>query len=99
MWNLFFDAASRVAIAGLIFGAGLPALFAFGVRSTVLASGAGDKVGVRTSLPPHINRAIGIICFALVLLGLIVGILIIVGAGLGKELTFDHFVPTLQDKS
>lgn len=99
MWELFFAAASRVTIAGLVFGAGLPALFALGVRSTVLASGAGERAGVDTSLSPAVNRVLGIVCFALVLVGVVVGIMIIVAAGLGNEVSFDHIFPTLQPKS
>ena len=99
MWDLFTEAAWRVTIAGLIFGAGLPALFAVGVRSTVLASGAGERLGVHTALSPGVNRALGIVCFALVLIGVVLGIMIIVAAGLGKAVTFDHVFPTLQAKS
>jgi hypothetical protein len=99
MWELFFEAAWRVTVAGLVFGAGLVVLFALGVRSMVLASGAGAQVGVRTSLPPAVNRMLGVLCFALVLIGVAVGILIIVGAGLGLEVSFDHIFPTLQPKS
>jgi hypothetical protein len=46
-----------------------------------------------------VNRALGIVCFALVLIGVVVGIMIIVAAGLGKAVTFDHVFPTLQAKS
>src|SRR5262245_28227468 len=99
MWDLFFEAAWRVTIAGLVFGACLPALFAFGVRSMVLASGAGERAGVRTTMSPALNRALGIACFAVVLIGVAVGILIILAAGLGKEVSFDHVFPTLQPKS
>ena len=99
MWDLFFEAAWRVTVAGLIFGACLPALVAFGVRSMVLASGAGEKAGVGTTLSPALNRLLGLACFAVVLIGVAVGILIIVAAGLGMEVRFDHVFPTLQPKS
>jgi hypothetical protein len=98
MWSLFFDAAWRVTIAGLIFGAGLPALFAVGVRASVLASGEGAAAGVESSMPPGVNRAIAITCYVLVVAAVAVGILIIIAAGLGKEVSFEHVFPTLVPK-
>ena len=50
MWNLFVDAAWQVVVYGPILGAGLPTLFAVGVRSTVLANQAHEgsaSIGVR----------------------------------------------------
>jgi hypothetical protein len=102
MWNLFWDAAWRVAIAGFVFGAGLPALFAVGVRSTVVArqsNGAGTDPQVVSSIPRPVNQVLGIVCFAAVLIAVVVGITIIVAAGLGKEVSFDHVYPTLVPKS
>ena len=40
MLDLFFDAAWKVLIAGLVFGAGIPVLFAAGIRFS--AAGASD---------------------------------------------------------
>ncbi len=101
MWNLFWDAAWRVAIAGFVFGAGLPALFAVGVRSTVLArspDASSTDQQLVSSIPRGLNHVIGIVCFAAVLIAVAVGITIIVAAGLGKEVSFDHVFPTLVPK-
>ena len=101
MWNLFYDAASKVAVWGLVLGAGLPVLFALGVRSMVLANdpaGAGE-VGVGSSVPAGANRVIGIVCFVLVIAAVALGITIIVAAGLGKQVSFEHVFPTLVPKS
>jgi hypothetical protein len=102
MWNLFWDAAWRVTIAGFIFGAGLPALFAVGVRSTVLArqpTGIGNEEQPASLLPPRVYKVIGIVCFAAVLIAVAIGITIIIAAGIGKEVSFDHVFPTLVPKS
>ena len=101
MWNLFTDAASKVALWGLVLGAGLPALFALGVRATVLANDPIDAeaAGVRPAVPPAVNRVIGIVCFALVVAVVALGILVVVAAGLGKVVSFEHVFPTLVPKS
>ncbi len=100
MWNLFYDAASKVAFWGLILGAGLPALFAVGVRSMVLAGDpqGAREVGVKAVLPPAAGRAFAILCFALVVLAVALGIAVIVAAGLGKVVSFEHVFPTFVPK-
>ncbi|PPF26791.1 hypothetical protein C5C06_10715, partial [Rathayibacter tritici] len=40
MFSLFLSAAGQVALVAVLLGAGLPVLFAVGVRSFALASGA-----------------------------------------------------------
>ena len=102
MWNLFWDAAWRVVIAGFVFGAGLPALFAFGVRSEALAhqpAGPGDELQVVSSVPPTVNRVIGIVCFAAVLIAVAIGLAVIIAAGFGKQVSFEHVFPMLVPKS
>jgi hypothetical protein len=101
MWNLFADAAGKVALWGLILGAGLPALFALGVRSTVLANGPADAeaAGVTTAVPSQANRLIGVVCFVLVVAIVALGIMVVVAAGLGKVVSFEHVFPTLVPKS
>ena len=44
MIELFWDSAWKVAIWSVVLGAGLPALFALGVRTTVLANAGGPGV-------------------------------------------------------
>jgi hypothetical protein len=103
MWQLFIDAAWKVAVYGLIFGAGLPALFAVGVRSTVLANhaheGSASSIGVTSSAPPTVNRVVGIVCFVVVVAAVAIGIALIIAAGLGKEVSFQNIYPTFQPKS
>jgi hypothetical protein len=41
---------------------------------------------------------IGILCFAVVLAAVALGIIYIVASGFGKALSFDHIYPTLVDK-
>ncbi len=101
MWDLFANAAGKVALWGLILGAGLPALFAVGVRSMVLANDPIDAeaAGVRPAVPSAVNRVIAIACFVVVVAAVALGITVVVAAGLGKQVSFEHVYPTLVPKS
>ncbi|WP_285037359.1 hypothetical protein [Plantibacter sp. ME-Dv--P-095] len=101
MFMLFLEAAAQVAVIALVLGAGLPALFALGVRSFAVAGGAGsdDRSGSGTpALPPALLRAIGVLCFAVVVAAVLVGLTIIVATGFGQEVSFDHVFPTFTPK-
>ena len=99
MHNLGFalDGAWRVLLAGLLLGAGLPAVFALGVRA--MAYGQGGAAETDPAARPHpAGRALGTLCFALVLIAVALGITFIVATGFGKQLSFEHIYPTLTDK-
>ena len=49
--GLLFDAAWKVLAVGLLLGAGLPALFALGIRS--MAYGVGGAAEIDTTASPH----------------------------------------------
>jgi hypothetical protein len=98
MHNLGFalDGAWKVLVAGLVLGAGLPALFALGIRS--LAYGAGGDAEVHGSRAHPAGTVLGWLLFAAVLAGVLLGITFIVASGLGKALSFAHVYPTIVDK-
>ena len=77
------DALWQVALAGVLLGAGLPALFALGVRSLninrVVAVGGSDA----TSVPSAAGRAGAVLCFTVCALAVLFGIVVIV---FGKQL-------------
>jgi hypothetical protein len=78
-----FEALWQVALAGLLLGAGLPALFALGVRSLntgrVVAAGGTDA----TSTPSAAGRAGAFVCFTVCALAVVFGIVVII---FGKQL-------------
>jgi hypothetical protein len=94
MHNLGFalEGAWQVLAAGLVLGAGLPLLFALGIRS--LAWGGGGP----TSSPRPAGTVLGWVLFAIVLAVVVLGILFIVVSGFGKALSFEHVYPTIIDK-
>ena len=96
-----FEAAWKVLVVGLVLGAGLPMLFAFGIRTMAWGQGGEAEVhaaGTAAPAPHPAGRAIGILCFALVLAAIALGITFIVATGFGKELSFEHIYPTIQNK-
>ena len=95
------DGAWRVLLASLVLGAGLPVLFALGIRSLAWGAGGDAEVhesGVTAPTPHPIGTVIGWLCFGVVLLGVLLGITFIVASGFGKALSFEHLYPTIIDK-
>lgn len=94
------NGAWRVLLVGVVLGAGLPAVFAVGVRT--LAWGTGGDAGIHDSeveLKPHpIGRVLAIILFALVVLAVVAGLGYIVAHGLGWTVTFDGIIPVFTRK-
>ena len=92
-WNVF--------CVGLLLGAGLPVVFALGVR---LLSGRADSVNARTGPSWRTSRrargpgSLGAV-LRHVRSGRRVGLMVIVGAGIGKVVSFEHVFPTLVPKS
>lgn len=94
------NGAWRVLLVGLVLGAGLPALFALGVRAQ--AWGAGGDAGIHDSdvvLKPHpAGRALAVAIYALVVLCVVAGISYIVAHGLGWTITFNGIIPVFTPK-
>ncbi|WP_432843994.1 hypothetical protein [Dactylosporangium sp. CA-092794] len=103
MHNLEFSlqAAWRVLLVGLLLGAGLPTLFALGVRSLAWGAGGDAEVHEAGATGPRaqpIGTVLGWLCFVVVLLGVALGITYIVASGFGKALSFEHIYPTIVTK-
>lgn len=93
--GLALDGAWRVLLAGLLLGAGLPMLFALGVRS--MAYAAGFPAVAPSSARAIGARAVGVLCFAVVV-GVVLGLTVIVASGFGTALSVSHLYPTLVTK-
>jgi hypothetical protein len=96
--NLGFalEGAWKVLLAGLILGAGLPTVFALGIRS--MAFGAGGDAEVDHAAPHPVGRLVAYVLFAIVVLVALLGITYIVASGFGKTISFEHVYPAIVDK-
>jgi hypothetical protein len=99
MHNLGFaiDGAWQVLIAGLVLGAGLPILFALGIRSLAWGAGATTVSDVPGPARP-LGTFLGYALFAVVVVGVLLGLTFIVASGFGYKLEFSHIYPTLIQK-
>jgi len=85
------DALLQVVVAGAIVGAGLPALFALGVRLLAPAGGAAlavegapsgtDAAGPTTARPTGVRLAGAVVCFGAVVAACAVGIWFLASGG------------------
>jgi hypothetical protein len=103
MHNLGFalEGAWKVLFASIVLGAGLPTLFALGIRSLAYGAGGDAEVhesGVTGPKAHPIGTVAGYTLFAVVILGALLGITFIVASGFGKALSFEHIFPTIVDK-
>ena len=103
MHNLGFalDGAWRVLLAGVLLGAGLPALFALGIRSMAHGTGGDAEAhapGTAGPRPHPIGTVTGYLLFTIVVLGVLLGIAFIVASGFGKTVSFEHLLPRFVDK-
>jgi hypothetical protein len=93
------DTIWKVALASLILGAGLPVLFATGIRS--LAWGTGGGAEVSTVRPNPIGKVLATVIFLIVAYVVVSGIVYIVATGKGGsyDITFRHLYPEIYKKA
>ena len=97
--KLLLEGASEVLVAGLVFGAGLPLVYALALRvMTIGATSYAGPDGDIHSTPRMSSRLFSGLLIAVVVAGVLLGLMIIVATGFGKEVTFDTIYPTITDK-
>lgn len=97
--NLALQGAGRVLMAGLVFGVGLPVIYALGMRALMLgATSTTDAAGKTVYRPTALGKALTVLLMAVIVGGVALGITIIVASGLGKAVSFEHVIPLLVDK-
>jgi hypothetical protein len=90
------EALWKVALASLILGAGLPVLYASGIRS--LAWGAGGDAGIGHAKPNPIGKVLAAVIFLIVAYAIASGIVYIIATGKGSnyDITFQNFIPEIK---
>ena len=97
--KLLLEGAGEVLVAGLVFGAGLPVVYALALRVlTIGATSYAGPDGEIHSSPRMSSRLFSGVLIAVVVAGVLLGLMIIVATGFGKEVTFDTIYPTLTAK-
>lgn len=94
------DGAWRVLLVGLLLGAGLPALFAVGIRSLAWGTGGeAERHAEGVVLKPHVaGRILAYTMFAVVVLAVLAGVGYITAHGLGYSITFNGILPVVTAK-
>ena len=94
------DGAWRVLLIGVVLGAGLPSLFALGIRAFAWGTGGDAEEHAPGSLPKgHLTgRVLGSVLFGVVVLVVGLGIAYIVAHGLGWTITFNGLMPVFSPK-
>ncbi len=93
---LALEGTWKVLLASLLLGAGLPVVFSLGVRA--LALGTDPAPDAESHGSTALGRTLAAVCFAVVLIGVALGLIFIVASGFGKVLSFEHIYPVLVDK-
>lgn len=73
------DSLWQVVLVGLLLGAGLPAIFAFGLKALSVGETPDDSTGTTkvAVARPAVATAAAVLCFAVVVVAIIAGILFI----------------------
>lgn len=90
------EGAWKVLAAGLLLGAGLPAIFAFGIRALAFGQGGDAEISHEAGHP--VGKLLAVLCFAIVVAAVALGITVIVASGFGQKVSFEHIYPVLVAK-
>ncbi|SHI67951.1 hypothetical protein SAMN02745244_00835 [Tessaracoccus bendigoensis DSM 12906] len=95
LW-LALQGAWQVLLVGLILGAGLPTIFALGIRA--LSYGVGADADATDHVPHPFAKVVAYSCFGIVVLAILLGIGTIVASGFGLDVVFDGITPRVVAK-
>lgn len=86
----------RILVVALVLGAGLPILFSAGIRA--MAFGAGGDAEESHAAGNPVGKVLAVVCFAVVVACVVMGITYVVASGFGKTLDFSNVFPMIVDK-
>ncbi|MBK6886668.1 MAG: hypothetical protein IPH03_09615 [Tetrasphaera sp.] len=97
--ELAFQGGSKVLMAGLAFGAGLPVIYALAMRLLTLgATQAVDTDGRTHTTYTPMGKALAAVLMLIIAGAIALGITMIAASGMGKAVSFDHIIPTIVEK-
>lgn len=80
---LALEGAGHVLLVGILLGAGLPMIFALGIRA--LSYGVGGAADIEAHQPHIIGKVLAGLCFTVVIAAVVAGVGAIVASGFGWE--------------
>lgn len=83
---LALEGAGQVLLVGILLGAGLPIIFALGIRA--LSYGVGGDADLEVHEPRLIGKVLAGLCFTIVIGAVVAGVGAIVASGFGWEFGF-----------
>lgn len=90
----------KVLTAGLLFGAGLPLVYALAMRALAIgATTTTDEAGHTVVRQSSQGRVLMGLLMLVIIAAVLVGIMLIVASGMGKTVSFEHIIPTLVEKT
>jgi hypothetical protein len=92
------DATWRILLIGVLLGAGLPALFAVGVRALAWGTSDTDLTEDAILHPSLAGRLVAYTMFTIVIACVAAGVGYIVAHGLGITITFNGLLPVFTPK-
>jgi hypothetical protein len=101
MYHIFWQDIWKILLYSLVLGAGLPVVYALGVRSLALGTAGEGGGATEVEASPRRNpvgTALAAICFLVVVAGVAVGLTYVIAAGKGEQLSFTHVYPTIVPK-
>jgi formate/nitrite transporter FocA (FNT family) len=97
--ELALQGAGRVLFAGLVFGAGLPVVYALAMRAlTINSTTVAEADGAIHYRPSVLGRVLSVLLLAVIVGGVVLGLVMIVASGFGKTVSFEHLIPTIVDE-
>ncbi|ADG77344.1 hypothetical protein TPAU25S_02183 [Tsukamurella paurometabola] len=95
--TLALNAVWKVLLVGLILGAGLPALFAVGVRGLAIGNGHEQEDGT-VHKPNPLGNVIAAVAFLIVIVAIVLAVAMVVSSGYGYKMSFENIYPTFTKK-
>ncbi|MEI2778963.1 MAG: hypothetical protein V9G19_23955 [Tetrasphaera sp.] len=97
--ELALEGGGKVLLAGLVFGAGLPIIYALGMRLlTVGAVETTSANGPETVRYSTLGKGMAALLLAVIVGAVALGITLIAASGFGKAVSFEHVIPTIVEK-
>lgn len=95
--TLVVQDAFQILLVGLLLGAGLPTLFAIGVRGLAMGQN-GERTAATAYRPNPRGAVIAGGAFLIIVAAISIGLMVLIAPGFGMAVDFSGVIPRLKDK-